>query len=491
MHYGTTREAAERQEGSDRCPSALNRRVLSPRTAILVVVVVQVLGERSGLADTVGRDAAANSRSRPPVAVTDASPVARLTGAQPCRMWMRGGMLLVKGQGSGRLAAVPDPAPVNVLDGGGITLVGADGQELEGRLPSPSELQDMGFRNVFPALGLFAQVETPVLLGPDGPVVGRALDGAFVPIQAVDGIRARVSLPWVERATNEHDPADLQRRDELTRSDESFWVSLADLGLDRHPLQAIKRDEIWISRRWRVLRLAAERSSPVFAIARCMPAREVETKVNDGGRAQKLAYRFEGIEILGWAEKPFPDTDPDYRCSRTIVKASTETVHATTVDVPPLPAGFVLAQRFPDQSELPTSIVETFQPGKLLFLPVLQGRRLECAPYRVTKDRRYSRGFVRARPPSANVVRLEYTLGLQSNFLTVFGPSTHYRHGPATYTACAHTLRFVQVHRDRLEMIWGHDEPMAYHPDDLEVWYRDRGMCRQEATFARVSTACQ
>jgi hypothetical protein len=406
-------------------------------------------------------------------------------------MWMRGGVLLLEGIGSVRPTAVPDPVLVDVLDDRKVKVVGADGQRLEGWLPIASELQGMGFRNVFPALGLFAQVETPVLLDPDGPAVGRALDGAFVPIQNVDGAWARVSLPWVERATNERDPADLQRRDELTRSNEPFWISLADLGLDRHPLKAIKRDEIWIFRRWRILRLAPARASPVFAIARCMPARLVETREIDGHQAQRVAYRFEGIETQGWVEKPFPGTDYDYRCSRAIVKTGTAGAPPSAIDGLPLPAGFLPAQPFPDQPELPASIVEVFQPGRLLFVPVLRTRRLECAPYRVTKDRKYGRGFVPARPPTPDVVRLEYTLGLQPTGLTVFGPSTNYKNGTATSAACAHMLRFVQVHGDRLEMIGVHEELVAYHPDDLEVWYRDRRTCMEEGTSLQASTVCQ
>jgi hypothetical protein len=126
-------------------------------------------------------------------------------------------------------------------------------------------------------------------------------------------------------------------------------------------------------------------------------------------------------------------------------------------------------------------------------VPVLGPKRLGCVPYRVTadKERKNARGFVRAKRPAPDVVRMEYGLGLHSNSLTAFGPTTYSTNGSSILIACAHEFRFVQVHADRLEMIGGINEPAAYHPDDLEVWYRNRQTCMKEATPLLASSACQ
>jgi len=314
---------------------------------------------------------------------------------------------------------------------------------------------------------------------------------------------AKVDLPWVNRATTKADPAELNLRRELDWNGAPFWVRLGDLGLERHILAPVEKNEVWVARQWRVLRVAPEQESAVFAVVFCMPARLAETRRVGDVAVQRVDYRFEGVIVSGWVEKPFPDTNYDYRCTRMMVRpdpsiTDTET-DSPSVDRPAIqpegdlhPAGLVAAEKFPEQDELSDSITEAFKPGRTFFVPVMRSLHLECAAYRVTGQRkRHVRGFVRLKPPEANIIRLEYGLGLQSNGVAVSGPTIVHRRSDATLALCMHSLRFVRLTSDRLEMANTHDIPLAVHPDDVEVWYRSEVACKARATSLQSSTACQ
>jgi hypothetical protein len=418
-------------------------------------------------------------------------------------MWMRGGILVVNRDGSDVAVPVDDPVQVEPLRENQLRLVTGDGKTLEGRLPTKDELQALGARNVFPAVGLFAQREAELLLAQDGPSAGRVLDGAFVPVSGTFGGLAKVALPWVNRATTKADPSELARRGELEWNADPFWVRLDDLGLDRHSLAPVDRNEVWVARQWRVLRTAPERESPVFAVVFCMPARLAETRKLGELAVQRVDYRFEGVIVSGWVEKPFPDNNYDHRCTRMMVRTDssvtdTETASASA-DRPAVraegdlhPAGLLTAESFPEQDDLPSAIADAFKPGRIFFVPVMKALRLECAAYRVaTQRRKFVRRFVRLTPPAADIVHFEYGLGLQSNGVDISGPDIVHRSGQSTLAACMHRLRFVRLSSDRLEMVSTHDIPLAFHPDDVEVWYRSEATCKAQATSLQVSTACR
>ena len=419
------------------------------------------------------------------------------------QMWMRGGILVVNRDGADVAVPVNDPVQVEPVREDRLRLATGDGKTLEGRLPTKDELQALGVENVFPAVGLFAQRETGLLLARDGRSAGRVQDGAFVPVSGTLAGLAKVDLPWVMRLTTKMNPAVVGRRRELERSADSFWVRLDDLGLERHSLAPADRSEVWVARQSRVVRIDPEREDSAFAFVSCMPARLAETRMLGDLAAQKVDYRFDGVIVSGWVEQPFPDKNHDPRCDRMVVRkdssapdaeAASSSAARPTVRVEGVlhPAGFITAESFPEQADLPNSIADAFRPGRTFFVPVMQSLRLECAAYRVAPDRKKSlRGLVRRKPPSADISHFEYGLELKSNGVTIDGPNIARKNGESSIGLCMNELRFVRVSSDRLEMVSTDGIPLAFHPDDVEVWYLSKATCEAQATSLKASTVCQ
>jgi len=142
-------------------------------------------------------------------------------------MWMRGGVLLAVPEGrAGWL--VPDPIQVEVGDDHRVRLVDGKGRTRVGWCPGFHDLRRMGIRNLFPALGLFAQTDGPLKVQPDGPTVGHVAKGAFVPVRNLGKVWTEVNLPFVSRLTAVNDTNPF-------KESEPFLVSTTLLGLERQP----------------------------------------------------------------------------------------------------------------------------------------------------------------------------------------------------------------------------------------------------------------
>jgi hypothetical protein len=223
--------------------------------------------------------------------------------------------------------------------------------------------------------------------------------------------------------------------------------------------------------------------------------RVLEIKETDGSIDQLIRYRFEGIDVEGWADHPLLEGEVEPSCARLIDK--TRFLRFDLLDEDPMTerwpliSGFVPNGFVPAGKQLPQVLAEAFQHHRTLFVPVIRNAKLECAGYRTGRYKGGAGYMVAIQPPDPDTLRLEYGLGVSPDHLGVSGPTAKLRHGGSITAGCLHEFQFLRADSGRIEIIPTTGQVASYHPDDIEVWYADQNICREHATFKQVSTACK
>jgi hypothetical protein len=239
--------------------------------------------------------------------------------------------------------------------------------------------------------------------------------------------------------------------------------------------------------------MGSERTSRVFAITWCLPGKVIEDQAKDGKLEQLVRYRFDGIEIEGWADRPLLEGSTE-SCSRYVdekflkFEQRDRDPMKTTI---PIPAGFLVNRFVPGKARPPRVLAEASRGQKALWIPVVRKARLECARYRLVRREKGSLYLAAAPPPDPDILRLAFSIALHPEGLGLLGPSTDTRAGQSMVAGCANNYRFVRADSRVVEMIPSHLGVSSYHPDDVETWYADQKTCTERATYAQTSSACE
>jgi hypothetical protein len=354
---------------------------------------------------------------------------------------------------------VPDPVLVDVLDGGKLRAHLSDGRTVEGWRPR----RNYGTHVRLSVLGLYAQSETSLTLGPDQLPVGRVFPGAFVPVQ------------WIGK-----DHAVLGEMSILPNGI-ALYVKLSALGLARMAPPRRPESTAWLQAWGHELRFSPEASASDDAHVICAPARRLEDRIVDGVPTHRLAVYADGIEIEGWAPEDLHDSRP--ACERTMRKLPAYYPRILDEEgaevVPPLEDGYVPVP--PIDRSLVNRTMKWFRETRTLYVPQARGWKITCVGFKVTMT-----ALQELKPEDPVVYRaVPYDVGWGGMELGHWETRLH--DGTHMMASGWTNYQIVGVRDGSIELIAGRDT-RGYHPDDTEIWYRSPKDCREHATLGHAST---
>jgi hypothetical protein len=332
------------------------------------------------------------------------------------------------------------------------------------------------------------QRKVEILLGSaDGPVIGTAIPGAFLPVIAYGFPKTEVALPGYKvRSVANWDPV-------------RVFVDTASLGTDRSvvpPAQSTHADYL----DHELFMLAAEDATAPFASTACGPLRVVQ---RNGERVQVAQYA-DGIEVQGWLSKRPEERHGENHCPPRVVRAHDRERNVGANGAQPLPPGYVsLSPRGASRDPLKRAI----ENGASLFW-LVRGDREEpkCIKWRaklVSKEGsqpdagvfRYKAEIRRVVDKDRRLVSsfdLDYAADGDSNRISVSlrGPTSFIGNKTTATALCGEGYEVVESTNDRVTLVRGSYPRgiVAYHPDDTELWYLNRERCAAAAEASDAST---
>lgn len=328
-------------------------------------------------------------------------------------------------------------------------------------------------------LGLYVQRKVDVFLGSaDGPVIGTALPGAFLPVIAHAYPMTEVALPGYKvRNSADSDPV-------------RVFVDTSALGTDAiamppaDPPGADFRDHelpVW----------ASEDAPAPFTSTACGALRVVK---RDGDRTQITQYA-DGVEVQGWLAKEPEQRRGDNYCTPRVVRDGDRLGKSGSSGAPPIPPGYVAVASGSSRNPLRSAI----ENGASVFW-LIRGEEddLQCVEWRsklvsragsnadsgasrfkgelrrtVDKDRRlvstFELGFAGGASKPSNV--------------TLRGPTSFIGTRTTATALCGEGYTVVESAADHVTLVRGNYPRgiVAYHPDDTEIWYLSRERCAAAA----------
>jgi hypothetical protein len=302
---------------------------------------------------------------------------------------------------------------------------------------------------------------------PDGPIVGRAFAGAQLRLVGVESGWAAVQLDE-RRFGWRHYP--IEEGTDLV----DFVVLL--------PLDAVGRETVELeapelSGRLAAgfhTRLSAAPGGPPFAAIHCGPFRIVDERAGADRLEQQLATYHDGVELIGWA-------DSEIRGTRGPVRCPPRALFAVPGEPPPqeVPEGMVLARR----EEVARAIGPALRRGAAIHFLVDGADGASCERMELRGDQLVGEREQRA---DGAVGRTSYGLHRTDTLIELTGP--RFDRGERVETVrCARFADVVGVDGERIavvgadEMGGGRARVHAYHPDDVELWFRTSEACERAA----------
>ncbi|MBI2894507.1 MAG: hypothetical protein HYY06_13225 [Deltaproteobacteria bacterium] len=405
-----------------------------------------------------------------PARVADAASPRR--DPAPTVMWLRPGDQRFTGpeERGSILGRSREPALVELLADGSVRAVEGD---LQGRLPPEARSWPTADRG----LGLFVQAHADLHLGaPDGPVVGRALPGAYLPVIEPGPRTTEIALPGYQIAID-------NRWRPVRAFVDSRSLGTRELPLPPSPDAADFRDH--------ARDLSVVPGGPTFAQTLCGPLRVVEER--DG--LPRIAQHRAGVEVMGWARVGFERRRGDLACPPRVVERRWSMDEAAPQ--PELPEGYVAAD-----STLGDPLGERVRRGGRIFWLEEEGfDGLACTDWRIQAERgasdrvRLSSSFIDDSGDANLVVSsfiFEYAAADSVHLPSVvlLGPQTEVRanrgRGPVRSSmsmGCGEIYTIVSADPERVRVVRGQYlfGLVGYHPEDAETWYLDRRACESAA----------
>lgn len=389
------------------------------------------------------------------VAPTD--PCAR-TG--PAQVVLRGGEVLASRNGP-VVADVWNPLTVELLPDGRIRARDPKGDPVEGFAPDAAGSVAGEERGI----GLFVQAEAPLLLTPEGPEIGRAFPGAYLPVASMDACRAQVllrafSAPSGGGPLKAFLPADAVGAKELS------------LRPPPAPLRHVRDQR-------RVLRAEPGAASSAFAQTRCGRLEVLETGREPGGaEVQRVAQAEQGVELRGWVDRPIVDARGDGACP---VRRLTRKEVVGFDGESGLPEGYAALG---DGAALSKEVERLFKRDRTVYVSLVDGLGARCEAFKVR-----SKGTELVRADQEKSRRADaWQVRLGEGRLTLSGPC---RGGGL----CSLPYLLAGVKADRIELVPARDELasragdlLAYHQEDAEPWYLERAACEAHGGVDHASS---
>jgi hypothetical protein len=441
-------------------------------------------------------------RSRPGRA---GSPVAVVGKA-----WLLGGTLKVKEAKFGSVA-VANPVIVEVLSNGLVRAKDAQGRTWTGEAGFPIEFTDGSVGG----LRLYARQRTAIYRDdlelsengargsppwpPFAPVTGPAIAYAR---QGVPLMVVRMSKTYTEVMLSGWEGSQLRA-----------LVATADLDL--------KRTASATSAEPAVGRLVRDHKRTLFTKpgdagqeitkTTCGPMRVLEDRVIEGNRWQRVVQENGGVQLEGWVGVegmslvPIETARGDHRCSPRTIKARVRRGEDESREGPTseaqLPPGFVAMER--DVAGLGRRLGALAQSGAKVFVPVVAGEGVRCAEYAfvdLANEARFwsgarsgesAQGLGLRREDKESGQRITYGVASLDSALglALSGPLLE-EGGRTLVGGRSSTYVIASLTRDALALVpcSGWCEPIAaYHRDDVELWFLERGECQRRGSIANSS----
>jgi hypothetical protein len=413
-------------------------------------------------------------------------PVASVDGAAPLqsstvKLWLRV-TEEVRSKIVPALEATAHPILVELLPDGSIRT--AEAPEQREVIP-PSGVRRWPTADA--GLGLFVQRSVGLSLGaPDGPTIGKALPGAYLPIIAYGTRVTEVALPGYKvRSPANWDPV-------------RVFVDSNALGtavLSPPPAPPTKVDY-----RDHEVPISVEKGLQPFASTLCGPMRVL---IRDG-RLSKVIQYSRGIEVEGWLSKEPDGQRGSHVCPPRVVRKDSSSEDPQDGETSRTHVGYVsLGSGASSRDSLKTVINAA---GSLFWVVVGEDDELKCIEWQVKrragdaqkselgslqykvqlrrtvdKERRLATSFALSYSPGE---------GVRPSQVSLVGPTSYVGARAEGVALCGEAYMIVESAADHVSLLRGGypNGIVSYHPDDAETWYLNRQSCEAAAVDPRNRT---
>jgi hypothetical protein len=298
---------------------------------------------------------------------------------------------------------------------------------------------------------LYVQRAGDLHLGqPDGPVIGRALPGAHLPIVKRTTAAAEVTLPGY------YDLGTFEPGCCLHIGDLHAFLDARLLGPKEPQATAPHRPPGKVYRDYELTLDTPDGTS--ITKVRCG-----DLYVADQGDKHRVTQLGDGFELTGWTKQPLPwPRGRRFECPPRVV----------TDREAALPPGYLAPSALP--SDLAQRLAALVRVKATLFVPIFDGPTTLCARFKLSK--KSAKATIQARGLRFN---LPYSFEVRPGPIGVYSGPVGASLTPVDITA-QHLVFVANVPSLSPPVV-------GYHPDDTEIWYLDADTCAREATPLHAS----